>query len=105
MKAKTSSWTKAIVCGAVSAVAMLSTYLSQPEDPEYAGSGFSWALTHFLPLALVSFIAGSFAAFFYVRSVSFKENWALFSLATPVLLLSPLSYILVRLVMLFTRHS
>ena len=51
---------KTLVLSAVSAASVLVTYciifFTHPEDPEYAGSGFSWTVTHFLPAAFVSSI-------------------------------------------------
>jgi len=77
--------------------------LSQPKDPEYAGSVFSWGLTHFLPLAFLSFVGGVVAVVFYVRFLVRKEKRSTVSLSLPIFLLLPLLYLLGRLVLLLIR--
>jgi len=52
---------KQVIASAISAASVALCYwviyLTSPKDPEYAGSGFSWTITHFLPAMLLTMVA------------------------------------------------
>ena len=103
MRVKVSDWSKASITAGISALAILCTFLSQPKDPEYAGSVFSWGITHFLPLAFLSLATGIVAVVFYARSLARKESRSAISISLPIFLLLPLFYLLAKFVLLIAR--
>ena len=56
----------------VSAASVLATYgviyFTHPVDPEYAGSGFSWTVTHFLPAAFITSVLWIVALVFVISA-------------------------------------
>jgi len=73
MNRKKKFWRKSIAFGIASAIAIVLTYIKRPVDINYAGSKFTYNLTFFFPLFLLSFILGIVSILYFIRYLRDKE--------------------------------
>jgi len=76
----------------ISSLAIAATYMSHPDDPDYAGSIFAWNIMFYYPIIALSFICWAIALVFYLIFLRQKVGRTWLKIASPPVFLLPFIY-------------
>lgn len=94
MNKKKRLWIISNILGIISSIIIISTYLKQPEDIDYAGSRFAYNISFYFPLFFLSLIFGLIGLIYFIKYIRSKEpksvKYRILKAIAPIIFLIPI---------------